>query len=77
MSLFLSPDDVAELTGKTRPAAQVRALRLMGIEHRVRPDGTVLLLRSHVEHLLNPGSAARVKKSKEPNWGALAENTTA
>jgi hypothetical protein len=36
---LLAPAEVEALTGYKRPAAQVRALRAMGIEHWVRPDG--------------------------------------
>lgn len=75
MGLCLSPEELEEITGKERSAAQARALRAMGIEHRVRPDGTALVLRAHVEHLLNPGGKARVK-NREPNWSALAETPT-
>ena len=44
--MFLSPDEIAELTGKQRPAAQIRALRSMGIRHHVRPDGHPVVLRA-------------------------------
>jgi hypothetical protein len=36
---LLSPSDLEALTGFKRPSAQVRALRAMGIEHWIRPDG--------------------------------------
>lgn len=45
MSLALTPDELFELTHKRRPSAQVVALRAMGIDHRVRPDNTVYVLR--------------------------------
>jgi hypothetical protein len=37
--MFLTPADLESLTGYRRPSAQVRALRRMGVEHWVRPDG--------------------------------------
>jgi hypothetical protein len=37
--MLLSAADLEALTGYRRPSAQVRALRAMGIEHWVRPDG--------------------------------------
>lgn len=67
---FCNEADLYELTHLRRPSAQVRALRSMGIEHKVRPDGTVLVLRSHVEHLLNPVKRNTVAR-REPNWGAV------
>jgi hypothetical protein len=39
MPALLNPADLEALTGFKRPSAQVRALRAMGIEHWVRPDG--------------------------------------
>jgi hypothetical protein len=36
---LLTPADLEALTGFKRPSAQVRALRAMGIEHWIRPDG--------------------------------------
>ena len=75
--LFLTRDEVADLTGRTRCDAQARALRGMGIAHRVRPNGTVAVLRSHVEELLSGASRAGVKiKTTEPDWGKLAASQT-
>ena len=68
--MFLRADEIAALTNRQRSAAQVRALRTMGIEHRVRPDGTVAILRSHVEHLLGYSVSARVKT--EYDWGEVS-----
>jgi hypothetical protein len=39
MPALLTSADLQALTGYRRPSAQVRALRAMGIEHWVRPDG--------------------------------------
>lgn len=75
--MFLTPDQLRELTGKCRPSAQARVLKTLGIEHRTRPDGFVLVLVAHVEHLLNPGTKAKVKRPFVPNWKALAENPKA
>lgn len=69
--LLLSPAEVAALTGKVRRGAQIRALRGMGIEHKARPDGTVVVLRSHVELVLGGGGGGRIKKTS-PNWGPIA-----
>ena len=50
--MILTPEELAELTGRCRSDAQVRVLRFMGIEHRIRPDGKVVALRSHVDAVL-------------------------
>lgn len=61
--------ELEELTHKVRPSAQVKALRAMGIEHRVRPDGTPLVLRAD---LPKSGRQNTVKRW-EPNWSAVAQ----
>lgn len=66
--MFLTPEELVELTHRQRPAAQIRALRAMGIEHRVRPDGKPVVLRAHVEALL--GAAKPPKRRGDPDWSA-------
>ena len=69
--MFLSTDELRDLTRKCRPSAQLRALRSMGIEHRVRPDGSLAVSRSHVESLLGGAPGAKVIPPKQPNGSAL------
>lgn len=72
MKMFLDSDEVRELTKRVQHAAQARTLRAMGIEHRPRPDGSLAVLRVHVEQQLGGApTTARKKASAEPNWGAL------
>lgn len=68
--MFLTPDEIEQLTGKQRKPAQLRALRYMGIECKVRPDGALIVLRSHIEKILdgNISNSAKYKKIPEPNW---------
>ena len=47
--MLLSPDEIEELTGKVRPAAQRAELLAMGIPFRLRRDGSVAVLRSAVQ----------------------------
>lgn len=70
--MFLTREEVAALTGRVRRDAQQRALRAMGVEHRVRPDGSVAVLRAHVEQVfgLRP-EKAKPAKTQEPNWDAV------
>jgi hypothetical protein len=70
--MFLDSDEVRELTARMQHVAQAKALRAMGIEHRARPDGTLAVLRAHVEQVLGGSQVARRKPvAVEPNWGAL------
>lgn len=70
--MFLTREEIIELTGRKRKDAQAKALVMMGIEHKVRPNGTLAVLRSHVEQAL--GSRAEKQKSRnvEPNWAAIS-----
>lgn len=61
MSLILSRAEVSELTGKRRTDAQRRVLKAMGLFFRVRPDGSVVVLRSDVE---NGGATIQAREPK-------------
>jgi hypothetical protein len=69
--MILTPAELAELTQRTRKDAQVRVLRFMGIEHRVRPDGSVAVSRAHVEAVLGGGRYTELNKQQEPDWSAV------
>lgn len=47
MSLVLSQQEIADLTGRMRRSAQLRQLAFMGIPYRERSDGTLVVLRIH------------------------------
>ena len=70
--MFLTHDDVVRLTGKQHYSAQRRALNTMGIMHKTRPDGSVVVLQCHVQRELG-GTAISAAKAQnvEPNWGAI------
>jgi len=77
MAIACTPEELIEITGKKQGAAQIRALRAMGIDHLPRPDGSVFVHRGHVDHLLG---AVKSKSTKaldewEPNYGALYDAT--
>jgi hypothetical protein len=67
-SMFLSNDEVFQLTGKRQRGTQAQMLRAMGIEHKIRPDGRVIVLRQHVEQLLGVKADRRSKPVFEPDW---------
>lgn len=69
--MFLTDDEIRELTRRVHHNVQSNTLSKMGIEHRLRPDGSVAVLRSHVESVLSGKSDKKTKTATEPNWGAL------
>lgn len=71
-SIFLNARELIELTSRSRPKAQIRALQFMGIEYRVRPDGSVVVIRAHVEHSVSHDDKNhRMVREPQPNWGAI------
>lgn len=64
--LILTPDELAELTGHKRADAQARELDHLGIPHSERRDGSIVVLRSVVEHLLGAEMARATIARPEP-----------
>lgn len=61
--MILTREEVATLTGRTRAGAQARVLNSMGIEHRRRPDGSLVVARAHVDAQLGVAAASSKVKS--------------
>ena len=66
--LCLTPAEISQLTGKTRATAQMKALRFMAIDHKRRPDGSVVVLRAVLGVPYDAGAASNSAKRTEPNW---------
>lgn len=69
--MILTPDEITELTLKKHRAAQRAVLNALGIQHKVRPDGSLVVSRSHVEKELGADALSKTKKRTQPNWGAM------
>jgi hypothetical protein len=69
--MILTHTEVVELTGRRVKSAQVRVLRFMGIEHKLRPDGSVAVLRAHVDQAMGAHDNAKRPVEFEPNWSAM------
>lgn len=75
--MFLTPLEITQLTGKKRRPAQVRVLRFMGIEHRVRPDASLIISRDYMTKLLDGDSTNnRIRCRTEPDWSVFNAKTT-
>lgn len=70
--MFLTKQELRELTGCIQRNSQARALNSMGLSYKIRPDGQVIVLRKHIfrelEGQINP---AKILKKVEPNWEGL------
>lgn len=71
---FLDATEIRELTNKFRRSAQIAALRAMCVEHKLRPDGSVAVLRDHITKVFDGSTTSLSKKSSHstgPNWAAI------
>ena len=50
--MLLSPEELVELTGKTRPSSQAAVLAALGIPSKARPDKSLVVLRVAVQMAL-------------------------
>ena len=65
--MFLSPDELVQLTGKRKPSAQRRVLEYLRIAPIVRKDGTLVVLRSQLELAQSPEPRRpQVKRTNGP-----------
>jgi len=72
IDMFLTPDELIELTERKRRDAQVKVLRHMGIQHKIRPNGSLAVLKSHIEKQFDGREDdVIVSKRIEPNWAAV------
>lgn len=65
--MILTDDELRTLTGKKFRTSQAQVLRFMGIDYKMRPDGSLVVLRSQLE---TPFAVKR-KTAVEPNWDAI------
>ncbi|RPD40614.1 DUF4224 domain-containing protein [Chitinophaga barathri] len=74
---ILSDDEIIRLTKRKQKSAQQKILRFMGIEHRTRPDGSVIVSRSHIEKTLDGDSVNnRIIRRTEPDWSIFNAKTS-
>ena len=74
MTIYLTQQEVENITGKHRYRAQVRALGQMGIHCCVRPDGRPIVSRFVFEKAM--GNDAAHPLEAEPNFEALDDTQT-
>ena len=70
---LLSPEEIVDLTGYKRANEQANALSKMGYTFDRRMNGTVIVLRTHIEMMLGYTSKSSEKIYK-PNFDGLREN---
>jgi hypothetical protein len=68
--MFLTAEELRELTGYRQRHAQERALALMGISYKLRPDSSIAVLKAHVEKEMG-AAAVKQQKRSEPHWDGV------
>lgn len=69
---FLDDKELISLTNRVRRPSQIKVLNAMGIVHQVRPDGSIVVLRAHINKLFGGDTEeARTTKVAEPDWAAI------
>lgn len=72
MNELLSEQEIAELTKKTRHAAQRRELAKLRIRYTPRSDGSLIVLRAHRDAALGFRSTVQtLEQIATPNFAAL------
>ena len=61
--IILTQDEIADLTGRVRYAAQMKVLRSFGLEVKTRPDGAPIVSRANFEKVF--GGISSTEKEKK------------
>ena len=69
--IFLTEEEIRTLTHRKRRDSQAQALRGMGISHKMRPDGSLAVLRSHIEKVLDGTTEKSRFKEWQPDWSSI------
>jgi hypothetical protein len=72
MTPWLSQAEIDDLCQPLRQtAAQIRHLRRLGLVVRTKPNGAALVMRTHLEAIMNPVVSAKSNGKRAPNRKAL------
>jgi hypothetical protein len=69
---WLSDAELVDVTHRTQPTAQARALTRIGVPSHRRPDGTLLVSRTALESALQGTMARKPGPANGLNWSKRA-----
>jgi hypothetical protein len=69
--MFLTPEEIAGLTQRKHRKSQIAVLNSLGITHKIRPDGSLVVAKAHALQVFGVKEDKKQAKEIEPNWGAL------
>ncbi|MBW5800632.1 DUF4224 domain-containing protein [Halomonas elongata] len=73
MRLFLTSEELEELTGRKRRKEQSETLTAMGIRWKTNAAGELIVGRSHVEKVLCGDEHSQQRERTRPNLEALGQ----
>lgn len=75
--LILSQSEIAEITERVRPSAQIRRLTQLGIPFRIRADNVPIVSRAAFEQAMGAQGALQ-RRASEPDFSTFhaAQKTT-
>jgi hypothetical protein len=71
VTLCLTPEEIKEVTEKTYRPAQIKVLRALGIEPKVRPDGSLVVYRALLDEAMrgeDNNGKSREREKTRPRW---------
>lgn len=66
--MFLTPEQLQKLTGRQKTPSQEKMLKSMGVDYRLRGDGKLVVLASHIEKILNGQPESKTRKPITPDF---------
>ena len=69
--MFLSKEELKQLTGYQIVSCQIRALEAFGVPFKIGIHGRPIVLKSEVEKLLGSSNGSGQQQETMPNWEAL------
>ena len=70
-AVYLTQDEIIEITGRVKPSAQYRWLNANGFTAKLRADGRPLVSRAHFLLVMDGQLPGSKPLDYEPDFGAL------
>lgn len=71
LPIYLTSDEVREITGRVKASAQIRFLRSQGFTVIPRADGTPLISRTHFEVMMGGSHYSSKPQNFEPDFSSF------
>lgn len=72
--MFLTKDEVFVATGKRQRSLQSQELTHLGIVHKIRSDGSILVLRAHFDEVMGLNFQTKMRKPVQIDWSHINDS---